>query len=63
MELIEFNRKVIELTDINENKYVGTVYYCDKEDYEAEEDGLEMRVRKDIWIFYESDIQSIKILD
>ena len=63
MNLIQYNTKYVKLIDINSGEYFGYVHYCDKEDYEAEEDGLEMRVGTDIWIFYESDIKSIEVLD
>lgn len=63
MNLVNYNDKYIKLINKDNKSYKGYSYYCDKDDYEAEEDGLEMRVGKDIWIFYESDIKSIEILD
>lgn len=63
MKLSEYNAQYIRLTDIKGISYDGYAHYCAKDDYEVEEDGLEMRVDRDIWIFYESDIKSIEILD
>lgn len=33
-----------------------------KEDYDADEDGLEMVVNGDVIIFYQSDIKSIEVI-
>ena len=63
MNLLKFNLQYIKLVDTDGNSHMGYAHYCDKEDYEAKEDGLEMKVGNDICIFYESDIKSIKILD
>ncbi|MCC2718086.1 hypothetical protein [Finegoldia magna] len=63
MKLLEYNAQYIRLTDIKGISYDGYAHYCAKDDYEVKEDGLEMRVDRDIWIFYESDIKSIEILD
>ncbi len=63
MKLLQYNAQYIRITDIEGNSYNGYVHYCAKDDYEVEEDGLEMRVDGDILIFYESDIKSIEILD
>ena len=63
MKLLQYNAQYIRITDIEGNSYNGYVNYCAKDAYEVEEDGLEMRVDGDIWIFYESDIKSIEILD
>lgn len=63
MNLLKYNLKYIRLADVNGNLYKGYAHYCDKEDYEAKEDGVEVKVGNDIWVFYESDIKSIEILD
>ena len=63
MKLSEYNAQYIRLTDIKGNSYDGYAHYCAKYDYEVEEDVLEMRVNGDIWVFYESDIKSIEVLD
>ena len=63
MKLLKYNPQYIRLTDIKGNSYDGYAHYCAKYDYEVDEDGLEMRVNGDIWVFYESDIKSIEILD
>ena len=63
MKLLKHHAQYIRLTDIKGNSYDGYAHYCAKDDYEVEEDGLEMRVNGDIWVFYESDIKSIEILD
>lgn len=54
--------KNVHLTDIDGDVFSGTVYFCDKEDYEAEEDGLEMSIDGEISIFYQSDIKSIEVI-
>lgn len=63
MKLEYYDRKNIQLTDIDGNIYKGTGYFCDKEDYETIEDGIEISVENEIWIFYESDIKNLKIID
>ena len=62
MNLKDYDRKNIVLTNGAGDKFKGICYYCDKEDYEAAEDGLELKVGNDICIFYESDINSIEIM-
>lgn len=54
--------KNIALTDVDDNVFVGLSYFCDKEDYDADEDGLEMSVNGEIIIFYQSEIKSIEII-
>lgn len=62
MKLEKYHMKKIALTDIDDNVFVGLSYFCDKEDYDAEEDGLEMSVNGEIIIFYQSEIKSIEII-
>lgn len=62
MKLKKFHMKKVTLTDIDGELFVGTVYFCDKKDYDADEDGVEMLVDSDIVIFYESDIKSIEVM-
>ena len=54
--------KKIVLTDVDGNVFTGTSYFCDKEDYDADEDGLEMLVDGNFIIFYQSDIKSIEAI-
>ena len=63
MDLQKFNRRKIRLRNSDDVMYEGIGYYCDKKDYEAPEDGIELFVNKAIWVFYESDIKSIEIID
>ncbi|MDU1009733.1 MAG: hypothetical protein ACLTB0_02785 [Finegoldia magna] len=63
MNLAKFDRKNIKLQDKEDSVFVSKAYYCDKEDYETDEDGLEMIIDGRITIFYESDIKSIEIFD
>lgn len=63
MDLLKYNTKKIELIDIEGNKYSGYAHYCNKEDYEAVEDSLELMVGNNVWAFYESDIKEIEVLD
>lgn len=51
MNLETYHMKKIALTDVDGDVFVGTSYFCDKEDYDADEDGLEMVVNGDVIIF------------
>ena len=62
MNLETYHMKKIALTDVDGDVFVGTSYFCDKEDYDADEDGLEMVVNGDVIIFYQADIQSIEVI-
>lgn len=62
MILREYHMKNIKLTDLENDVFVGKAYFCDKEDYEADEDGLELLVNGDITIFYGSEIKSIELI-
>ena len=62
MNLETYHMKKIALTDVDGDVFVGTSYFCDKEDYDADEDGLEMVVNGDVMIFYQSDIKSIEVI-
>ena len=62
MKLEKYHMKNIELTDVDDNVFVGILYFCDKEDYDVEKDGLEMAVNGEIIIFYQSEIKSIEII-
>ena len=52
---------VIVATDSSEKTIKNIKYFCDKENYDADEDGLEMVVNGDVIIFYQSDIKSIEV--
>lgn len=62
MNMKQYNNKKIKLTDVDGNVFTGTSYFCDKEDYDANEDGLEMVVDGNFIIFYQSDIKSIEVV-
>ena len=62
MNLETYHMKKIALTDVDGDVFVGTSYFCDKEDYDTDEDGLEMVVNGDVIIFYQSDIKSIEVI-
>ena len=62
MKLEAYHMKNIVLTDVDGNVCTGTSYFCDKEDYDANEDGLEMVVDGNFIIFYQSDIKSIEVV-
>lgn len=62
MNLRKYHMKNVNLTDIDGNTCNGLVYFCDKNDYEAKEDGLEIFLNGKINIFYESDIKLIKTI-
>ena len=38
MNLETYHMKKIALTDVDGDVFVGTSYFCDKEDYDADED-------------------------
>ncbi len=63
MDLLKYNKKYIRLTDIDGDVFENYANYCNKDDYEVEEDGLELTVNNEVWIFYESDIKSIEIIE
>ena len=63
MNIAKFDRKNIKLQDAEGSVFASKAYYCDKEDYETYEDGLEIIIDGRITVFYESDIKSIEILD
>lgn len=46
-----YHMKKIALIDVDDDVFVGTSYFCDKEDYDADEDGLEMVVNGDVIIY------------
>ena len=63
MNIAKLDRKNIKLQDAEGSVFVSKAYYCDKEDYETDEDGLEIIIDGRITISYESDIKSKEILD
>ena len=62
MELVKFDRKMVKLQDIDDSVFISKAYYCDKNDYETKENGLELVIDGRITVFYESDIKSIEII-
>ena len=62
MRLETYHMKKIVLTDVDGNVFTGTSYFCDKEDYDANEDVLEMVVDGNFIIVYQSDIKSIEVV-
>lgn len=62
MILKDYHMKDIRLTDIDGDVFIGKAYFCDREDYETDEDGLELRVNGNIVVFYQLDIQSIELI-
>lgn len=62
MELSKYHMKTIQLLDSDDNTFSGIAHYCDKDDYETDEDGLELLIGGAVTIFYASDIKSITLL-
>lgn len=64
MNLLQFNNKYVQLTDIDSEVWSGMAYYMDADTNETEEDLLDIKTEDgNIYGFYESDIKSIAILD
>ena len=63
MELIEFNNKVVRITDIDGQIFKGVALYEDKDVYDEELDGLSVNSGTR-WIkLFENEIKEIKITD
>ncbi|CQR25882.1 hypothetical protein BN1356_02229 [Streptococcus varani] len=62
MELKKYHMEDVALVDVDNDTFVGTAYFCDKDDYETEEDSLEMFIDGEITVFYQSEIQSIEAI-
>ena len=63
MELIEFNNKVVRITDIDGQIFKGVALYEDKDVYDEELDGLSVNSRTK-WIkLFENEIKEIEITD
>lgn len=62
MNLLQYNLKKIKLIDNKNNIFEGVANYCNKEDYETEEDGIELLVDEYVTIFYVSDIKKIEVI-
>ena len=63
MELIEFNNKVVRITDIDGQIFEGVALYEDKDVYDEELDGLSVNSGTR-WIkLFENEIKEIEITD
>ena len=63
MELIEFNNKVVRITDIDGQIFKGVALYEDKDVYDEELDGLSVNSGTR-WIkLFENEIKEIEITD
>ena len=63
MELIEFNNKVVRITDIDGQIFKGVVLYEDKDVYDEEFDGLSVNSGTR-WIkLFENEIKEIEIIN
>ena len=63
MELIEFNNKVVRITDIDGQIFKGVALYEDKDVYDEELDGLSVNSGTR-WIkLFEDEIKKVEITD
>ena len=63
MELIEFNNKVIRITDIDGQIFKGVALYEDKDVYDEEFDGLSVNSGTR-WIkLFEDEIKKVEIIN
>ena len=63
MELIEFNNKVVRITDIDGQIFKGVALYEDKDVYDEELDGLSVNSGTR-WIkLFENEIKEIEIIN
>ncbi|MGC0305845.1 hypothetical protein [Streptococcus sp. CL6.35] len=63
MELIEFNNKVVRITDIDGQIFKGLALYEDKDVYDEELDGLSVNSGTR-WIkLFENEIKKVEITD
>ena len=63
MELIEFNNKVVRITDIDGQIFKGLALYEDKDVYDEELDGLSVNSGTR-WIkLFEDEIKKVEITD
>ena len=63
MELIEFNNKVVRITDIDGQIFKGVVLYEDKDVYDEEFDGLSVNSGTR-WIkLFEDEIKKVEIIN
>lgn len=63
MELIEFNNKVVRITDIDGQIFKGVALYEDKDVYDEEFDGLSVNSGTR-WIkLFEDEIKKVEIIN
>lgn len=63
MELIEFNNKVVRITDIDGQIFKGVVLYENKDVYDEEFDGLSVNSGTR-WIkLFEDEIKKVEIIN
>ena len=63
MELIEFNNKVVRITDIDGQIFEGVALYEDKDVYDEELDGLSVNSGTRWVKLFENEIKEIEITD
>ena len=63
MELIEFNNKVVRITDIDGRIFEGVALYEDKDVYDEELDGLSVNSGTRWVKLFENEIKKVEITD
>ena len=63
MELIEFNNKVVRITDIDGQIFEGVALYEDKDVYHEELDGLSVNSGTRWVKLFENEIKKVEITD
>lgn len=63
MDLLKFDNKKGKVIDKLGNEYIGMMYYEDADTAEEPEDTLVIRTKLAPCIVYESEIESIEILE
>ena len=63
MELIEFNNKVVRITDIDGQIFKGVALYEDKDVHDEEFDGLSVNSGTRLIKLFENEIKEIEITD
>lgn len=63
MELIEFNNKVVRITDIDSRIFEGVALYKDKDVHDEEFDGLSVNSGTRWTKLFEDEIKKVEITD
>lgn len=62
MNLLQYNNKKVQLTDIDGKIWSGMAYYSDADTEESQEDLLTLKVGTEYIGFFESEIKSVEII-